>query len=66
MSRIARTDWPVSDIDKLDQDLGKQVSQLSTGRASANSASEATRIIRERASHMMPPVFAKIRRDRSK
>lgn len=65
-NRAARKDWPVSDVDKLDQDLGRQASQLSSGHAQANTGSEATRIIRERASHMMPPVFAKLRLDRKK
>jgi hypothetical protein len=57
-----RPEWPVSDIDKLDRELGLVLHKLSAGRATASEIGEATRLIRERADSMMPSIFSRKRR----
>lgn len=57
--------WPVSDIDKLDKELGTRIHRISSGHATATEVSEATRLIRERADYMMPGAFARLRRERA-
>jgi hypothetical protein len=59
-----RHEWPVSDVDKLDRELGIRIHKLSAGHATASEISEATRLIRERADSMMPGVFSRVRRQR--
>jgi hypothetical protein len=58
-------EWPLSDVDKLDRELGIRIHKLSAGRATASEISEAMRLIRERADSMMPSVFSRVRRQRS-
>ena len=60
-----RREWPVSDIDKLDREIGIRIHKLSAGLATAAEISEATCLIRERADFMMPRVFSRVRRHRA-
>jgi hypothetical protein len=54
--------WPTSDMEAINYALGAKMHLLSTGTATAQDISEATRLIRERASYMMPGVFSRLPR----
>lgn len=54
--------WPKSGVEALDQEISARIRRWSAGKATAQDVSEASRLIRERADHMMPGIF---RRERS-
>lgn len=62
-----KREWPLSDVDSLDREIGERAHKISSGRATATDISEATRLVRERANYMMPGVFERLRKqDRAK
>lgn len=56
--------WPMSPIEALDLEIADKVGRLSSGTATAEDVSEATRLIRERADRMMPSVFRRLKSER--
>ena len=61
MTQPTVKEWPKSDIETLDREIGARLQRLSAGRATAKDVSEASRIIRDRADFMMPGVFRRLR-----
>jgi hypothetical protein len=53
--------WPKSGVETLDREIAVRMRRWSNGVASAQDISEATRLIRERADHMMPGIFRRRR-----
>ena len=56
--------WPTSPIEALDLEIADKLGRLSSGTATAEDVSEATRLIRERADRMMPSVFRRLKSER--
>jgi hypothetical protein len=65
MAEPKAKEWPKSPIETLDQELAVRIGRLSDGTATAQDASEATRLIRERADYMMPGIFRRLRAQRA-
>jgi hypothetical protein len=61
MVQPAVKEWPKSDIETLDLEIGTKLQRLSAGLATAQDVSEASRLIRDRADFMMPGVFRRLR-----
>jgi hypothetical protein len=53
--------WPSPGIEALDREIGVRLRRLSDGNATAEDISEASRLIRERADHMMPGILRRQR-----
>jgi hypothetical protein len=53
--------WPRPGIEALDREIGVRVGRLSDGKATAEDISEVSRLIRERADHMMPGILRRQR-----
>jgi len=61
MTQPTVKEWPKSDIETLDREIGSRLQRLSAGRATAQDVSEASGLIRDRADFMMPGVFRRLR-----
>ncbi len=66
MTQPKAKEWPKSDIETLDREIGERLQRLSAGHASAQDVSEASRLIRKRADFMMPGIFQRLRQRRAK
>jgi len=53
--------WPRPGIETLDREIGERIRRLSDGKATAEDISEVSRLIRERADHMMPGILRRQR-----
>ncbi len=58
-------EWPASDLETLDREIGSRLQRLSARHATAQDVSEASRLIRDRADYMMPGVFRRLRSRRA-
>lgn len=65
MTQAKAKEWPTSAVETLDQKIGERIRRLSDGTATSQDISEATRLIRERADTMMPPIFRRLRAQRA-
>ena len=63
MTKPTIEQWPRPGIEALDREIGVRIGRLSDGKATAEDISEASRLIRERADHMMPGILRR-RRER--
>jgi len=57
MDKSQVKEWPKSDLETLDREIGDRLHRLAAGKASSQDVSEASELIRERADFMMPGVF---------
>ncbi|PWB92810.1 MULTISPECIES: hypothetical protein [Methylosinus] len=60
MKKPLAQNWPKPDLETLDREIGSRMHRLSAGRASAQDASEASKLIRDRADFMMPGIFQRL------
>ncbi len=60
MNETKVKEWPKSDIETLDREIGTRLHRLAKGNASSQDVSEASALIRERADFMMPGIFERL------